>query len=593
MTSRRENRSGTLPLKRLPHHADVRQDLIAPAEFKSQFGDVRTPFSLINAMLDDLPAEVWRRDDYTWLDPCVGRGYYLMAIYDRLMRGLAALPRWADERERSAHIVGRMLFGCDINPVNVAAARSHFSQYGHRPNIAQMDFLEGDVVELNWPALYSMVVANPPYNAGGRKKVPTAAGADKRADGRTVWCDFVSQSLACLARSRPQRPTFLSMIVPSIWLKPDRAKIYELLTSRADLKIRCFSNTATNQIFSRQAQTPTCYFSLRGATERERARAGAATLQLYDDVLERYIRYPFRQGEPIPCAFPALMASLRAYARARPSLPELSLYTRKTMMPRRGVVLSPKYVRTPERARTDLASARALGLSPNIRTCVLERKSAPRLVCQNSSEDCVGAGEEKLVLAHKMYGFPYYDGEGVWGVSTRDNYILRYRGPDSGASDSGYDGDSSSDGGGSDGEKEDDRGGERTRQGPTRREWYQFQRDFLSTPLARCMFESTRYRMCYLEKYVFELIPDMALDPEVLDFWRERVHIPDSENELNRELYTKETGGDSGEHDAVRYQLLMAFSSFLISRLGGYAEEPRYSAAVLSYDPVPYTSVRP
>ena len=33
-------------------------------------------------------------------------------------------------------------------------------------------------------------------------------------------------------------------------------------------------------------------------------------------------------------------------------------------------------------------------------------------------------GESKLILAHKMFGFPFLDLEGRWGISRRDNYII-------------------------------------------------------------------------------------------------------------------------------------------------------------------------
>ena len=35
--------------------------------------------------------------------------------------------------------------------------------------------------------------------------------------------------------------------------------------------------------------------------------------------------------------------------------------------------------------------------------------------------------------------------------------------------------------------------------------------EFLSTELVKKVYESTRYRMKYLEKYAFELLPDITL----------------------------------------------------------------------------------
>jgi hypothetical protein len=567
----------------LPPYTSVTQGLIAPAEFKLRYGDVRTPFSLIESMLGDLPASVWSRPDYRWLDPCVGRGYFLMVVHSRLMHGLRSFPGLEDEGARSRHIVKNMLFGVEINPVNVSAARMHFSQRGHEPNIVEGDFLsmyagggggDGDIDRdsdgddgsdgrdgalsyESWPDMFDVVVANPPYNVGGRKKVPTA-DSDKRADGRTAWCDFVTGAFLCLARSRPERPTYCTMIVPSIWMKPDRAGMYHLLSCRAGLRIRCFSNTATNSMFSRQAQTPTCYFSAENRSAEAEARSGTTTLRLYDDARGTYVPYPFRHGEPIPCAYPALMAGLRAFARARPSFPALARYVRKTMMPRSANVLSAKYVRTPERALRDVESARDLGLSPNIRTCVLEDKRIPRLVCQNSSEDCTGAGLEKLVLAHKMYGFPYHDSSGTWGVCTRDNYIIHF--PDEGEG-----------GGERNGEREGSGDGAETARGR-----YAFYADLLSTPLARCIFESTRYRMCYLEKYAFELIPDMVRDTAVLQFWR-RWRAGDA------------GAGETGAPAETReYDRLLELARFVLETVAGIPAGDEYAERVLGYDSVEY-----
>jgi hypothetical protein len=72
-----------------------------------------------------------------------------------------------------------------------------------------------------------------------------------------------------------------------------------------------------------------------------------------------------------------------------------------------------------------------------------------------------------------MYGFPYLDSLGTYGISNRDNYII-----------SGY---------------------------PLKH--LELLKVFLSTKLARYLFASTRYRMRYLERYVFELIPNVVMAP--------------------------------------------------------------------------------
>ena len=69
-----------------------------------------------------------------------------------------------------------------------------------------------------------------------------------------------------------------------------------------------------------------------------------------------------------------------------------------------------------------------------------------------------------------MHGFPYLDAEGKYGVSNRDNFIII---------------------------KEE------------MKDLLKLQK-FLSTKTALYIFEATRYRMKFLEKYAFDLIPDIT-----------------------------------------------------------------------------------
>ena len=109
----------------------------------------------------------------------------------------------------------------------------------------------------------------------------------------------------------------------------------------------------------------------------------------------------------------------------------------------------------------------------NITTCVLAGGLRPELVLNYSATPQAFHGQKKLVLAHKMYGFPYWDREGQYGIANRDNYVIV---------------------------------------GKTAGEFAQLAA-FLSTKLALYLFEAARYRMKYLEKYAFEFIPDITRLP--------------------------------------------------------------------------------
>ena len=69
-----------------------------------------------------------------------------------------------------------------------------------------------------------------------------------------------------------------------------------------------------------------------------------------------------------------------------------------------------------------------------------------------------------------MYGFPYPDLGGLFGISNRDNYVILNK---------------------------------------TKEDFIKLYQ-FLSTNFIRTMFESTRYRMKYLERYIFEMLPDIT-----------------------------------------------------------------------------------
>jgi len=404
---------------------------------KEELGEVQTDFSLIRMMLDLIPGEKWSDPSLVWLDPACGRGNFMISIYNRLFFSLQAII--PDDLIRKRHIIEKMLYMVEINEDHIAYLKSIF---GEKANIAHADFL-------SWTpnTTFDIIVGNPPFNINGTIKVPTNSILKKKNDGKTIWPAFVRHSLHLL-----QDKGCLLMITPCIWMKPDKANIYPLLTSLHIDRIHCFSNTESNKIFHGAAQTPTCFFLLTKEPQ-------TGVLSLYDRSVERYLPYCLRESAPIPVFGASIFAKLQPYLR-KVGHPHVI----KTSMPSKRALLS----------KTQTADCSYC----NIRTCIIQNKS-PSLVFEYSNMPLAYYGEPKLVLAHKMYGFPYYDKTGEYGISRRDNYVMLKLSND---------------------ENE---------------QW----KAFLSTKFALYLFEGTRYRMKYLEKYVFELIPDITkLDdfPEII-----------------------------------------------------------------------------
>ena len=87
-----------------------------------------------------------------------------------------------------------------------------------------------------------------------------------------------------------------------------------------------------------------------------------------------------------------------------------------------------------------------------------------------SDRPCIGNNRSKIILGHKMYGYPLLDITGDYGISNRDNYII-----------TDY----------------------------NDKELEQITK-FLSLPFIINIYDATRYRMKYLEKYAFQFIPDIT-----------------------------------------------------------------------------------
>ena len=395
---------------------------------KIEYGEIISPPALVHEMLDMLPSSAFSDPSSRWLDPGAGTGHFSVVLYHRLMEGLE--KHFPKKNERHHHIIRNMIYMIEIQHTNIEILQSIF---GTEANIIEENYLlEKDMEKYNY------IIGNPPYNANGVKKVPTNHSLKKKLDGQTIWIDFVKKSLSLLHDNG-----YLCFIIPSIWMKPDKAKVYDLLTSFNIDKIKCYSNSETNKIFKGEAQTPTCCITLC-------KRPSTGQILLYDQDRIRYIPYMLEDRKPIPIFGASIINKLKPYVDA---VGPIKVY--KTNMPPSHATLSS----VPSNKYT----------YSNIKTCLLNI-TQPKLVVNYSDRKLSYAGMVKLIMAHKMYGFPYLDTEGLYGISNRDNYVIIDRSIED----------------------------------------LERLRAFLSTKTALYLFETTRYRMKYLERYIFELIPDIT-----------------------------------------------------------------------------------
>ena len=408
---------------------NYKQNLISDKVKKDNYGEIFTPFSLIKNIFDLIPESCFSNKNKKWLDPGCGTGYFSIFLFYKLNKGLQKAI--SNDEERKHHIIKNMLYMVELQQNNINHLQKIFGQ--------EANIICGDYREINFNLLnFDFIIGNPPYNFQGLKKVPTNEIKKKKEDGKTIWVDFIKKSISLL-----KHKGILLIIVPSIWMKPDKAKIYDYLTSFKINKLRCLSNSETNKIFSGQAQTPTCYFCLT-------KEKGDNNIDLYDKDREKYINYKFDIGSPIPVFGVSIINNLQPLIKKNGYLQVI-----KTNLPPKDTLL--------------LNNSDNVYKYKNIHTAILNNLN-PKLVIKYSKKKLAYSGIPKLVLAHKMYGFPFLDVEGNYGISNRDNYVIV------------------------------DKSMENLKK----------IRDFLSTKTALYLFEATRYRMKYLEKYIFQLIPDIT-----------------------------------------------------------------------------------
>tara|TARA_B110000483_G_scaffold3711_1_gene4383 strand:- start:12282 stop:13670 length:1389 start_codon:yes stop_codon:yes gene_type:complete len=400
-------------------------------EKKEQYGEIFTPYSLIEKMLNLLNEEHFTNPNTKWLDPGSGTGFFSIYLYWKLFDGLKNII--PNETRRKKHIIENMIYMVEIQEQNTNILKKIF---GLKANIFNVDFLIASHID-NYA--FDYVIGNPPYNINGVKKVPTNKQKNKKNDGNTVWFEFIKKSIQLLKENGN-----LIMVVPCIWLKPDKLKAYDYMCNFKIEKLHSHSNTDTKKIFNGNAQTPTSYFLLKNTLSNKK-------INIFDNDKQEYFSYKLITNYPIPMFGINLINKIMYYVEKYGHLD-----ITKTNMPHKNVKLSPMRNNTYK--------------YKNINSCKIDNiENRPTLDVKYSNTPCNYYKEIKLVLPHKMYGFPYIDMTGSYGICNRDNYVILDNNINN----------------------------------------LQIICEFLSTKTALYIYESTRYRMKYLEKYAFNYIPNI------------------------------------------------------------------------------------
>ena len=324
---------------------------------KHKFAEVFTPPELVKEILEKIETK-----DKRIYEPGVGKGAFLEQI-----------------------ILKDFLYydGCEINPSN------ELNKLNDKINIFEGDFFQHDLKE------YDLIIGNPPFYKDGFKGPPTAKSKNKK--GTTIWPQIVKR---CWEHLSPNG--ILAMVLPCIWLKPDKEKIYNLFTEHQILYLRVYTCVESNKLFNYKAQTPCCYVIVQ-----KKKACEPNIIQVYDDSKDKFISFTLKPGYCIPTQNAELIQSFVPTMKINPIK---IAYIHKEIENENFL----KVIKEPKSKINE----------KNEQVYPLITTYKDTIYGYESTQPGKYQGIPKIIMAHKTFPILFLDKEGTYGLYGRDKFIF-------------------------------------------------------------------------------------------------------------------------------------------------------------------------
>jgi len=350
---------------------------------KDKFGEVFTPMSLINEMLDALPSDVWKNPNLKWLDPANGVGNFPMVAFERLNKGLANVAGYKNEEKRKNHIINNMLYMVELNPKNVSVSKKIF---GKDANIFKGSFLEDGWKKKFGIDKFDIIMGNPPYNEGGiRSKTTTKIKKDIKGKARTIWTLFVEKALIYLNTNK-----YLCFINPASWISL-KSKTSIMLLSKQIECIRYYNVVDSLKLFKTSGEIPLTYYLIKNINTKNDTK-------IYDNCFKEFIEFNIYKNNFIPTEVISIFNKIYKYTKQYGSL--------------KSKVVNPGLINILSNKKTKTYIYPIISINQKI------------IQVKYSNKKNYDIGKPKLIFTNSTMGYPIIDKYGVLFNNGSDKYYI-------------------------------------------------------------------------------------------------------------------------------------------------------------------------
>jgi len=172
-------------------------NLVKTPKFKiKQGGEARTHSKIVDSILDSLPEKVWKEGS-NFLDPCCGRGTFILKIIDKL------------SKYHDTKTILKMIKGIDIDSHCVYTTKQVIAtKLNINPGLLDNIIVQENFLFWETELKYDVIVGNPPFQE-------SKDDGERKDQASNLWTKFWAKSF------RISSPTgVIALISPTSWLSP-------------------------------------------------------------------------------------------------------------------------------------------------------------------------------------------------------------------------------------------------------------------------------------------------------------------------------------------------------------------------------------